>query len=294
MVAAACQPDGLTGVTLTGMVTEIDVTLPDGRTLHVYDDDRPGALAVFWYHGTPGVGALPEPLLPAAQRLGIRWVGVDRAGYGGSTRSAGRAIGAVAGDVAAAADALGIERFGVLGSSGGGPHALACAALLPDRVVGAVSLAGLAPFDARGLDWFAGMGPSGLAELTAATQGADALRKHLETAEFDPEIFTPADHAALAGDWAWLGRTAGAAWQTGMDGMVDDDIAFVSPWEFGLRDVLAPVLLVHGADDRLVPCAHSEWLGNHLGCAELRLSNGDGHVSVLRHAESAMEWLRAQ
>ncbi len=272
------------------MVAEIDVTLPDGRTLHAYDSEDPG-LAVFWHHGTPGTGDLPVPLLPTARRLGIRWVALDRPGYGGSTRQPGRSVRSVAADVAAVADALGIERFGVLGASGGGPHSLACAASLPRRMVGVVSLAGLAPFGVEGLDWFAGMGPSGLAELTAATQGPDVLLKHLESAEFDPDMFTPADYAVLEGEWNWLGRVAGAAMRSGLYGMADDDLALVTPWGFGPRDVLAPVLYVHGADDRMVPASHSQWLADHTGSAELRLCRGEGHVSVLRQCESAMEWL---
>lgn len=271
---------------------EIDLALPDGRTLHAYDSELAGGLPVFWQHGTPQTGALPVPLLSAAERLGIRWVSLDRPGYGGSGRQDGRVVGSVAADVAAVADALGIARFGVLGASGGGPHSLACAALLGDRVVGVVSIAGLAPFQADGLDWFGGMGPAGAAELRAAVAGREVLAAHLASAEFDPEIFTAADHAALSGAWGWLGRVAGQAVAAGLDGMVDDDLAYVVPWGFDVGDVVSPVLLVHGVADRMVPYPHSEWLAAHVGSAELRPSPGDGHVSVLRHGEAAMEWLR--
>ena len=91
-------------------------------------------LTVVWHHGTPNVGTPPEPLLPASAERGIRWVSYDRPGYGGSTPHPGRDIASAAADVEAIADALGIDRFAVLGHSGGGPHALACAALLGDRV----------------------------------------------------------------------------------------------------------------------------------------------------------------
>src|SRR5690349_7589749 len=142
------------------MTDEIDVALPDGRTLHAYasgggDGER---VAVVWHHGTPNVGAPPEPLFEQASRLGLRWVGYDRPGYGGSTPNPDRDVASAAADVTAVVDALGIDQFAVMGASGGGPHALACAALLPGRVLAAVSIAGLAPFDADGLDWFAGMG----------------------------------------------------------------------------------------------------------------------------------------
>ncbi len=158
------------------MVTELDLELADGRTLHAYDtepdDDATRSLVVFWHHGTPNIGAPPEPLFVAAARLGIRWVSYDRPGYGGSSPLPGRTVASAAGDVASVADALGIDRFAVMGHSGGGPHALACAALLPERVLAVVSLAGLAPFGAEGLDWFAGMAASGRASLSAAAEGA--------------------------------------------------------------------------------------------------------------------------
>lgn len=271
------------------MVTETDLTLADGRTLHAYDTGT-GGIPVFWHHGTPQVGTPPEPLLDA----GVRWVSHDRPGYGGSTPQPGRTVGSVAADVAAVADALGIDRFAVMGSSGGGPHALACAALLPDRVVAAVSFSGIGPHGVDGLDWFAGMHPSGQAELRAALDGREALLAHVTSAEFDPDVFTDADHLALADDQGWVGRAAGQAMAGGPGGMVDDDLAYAAPWGFGPRDITAPVLFVHGADDRMVPRSHSEWLADHCAKAELRLTPGDGHVSVLRHGASALQWIADQ
>ena len=120
---------------------------------------------VFWHHGTPNTGVPPEPLFPAAAQHGIRWVSYDRPGYGGSTPHPGRDIASAAADVSSVAQALGIGQFAVMGHSGGGSHALACGALLPGRVLGVVSVAGMAPFDAEGLDWFAGMAAAGAAEL---------------------------------------------------------------------------------------------------------------------------------
>lgn len=116
------------------MVRETDLELRDARTLHAYDTGDDGRLAVFWHHGTPNIGTPPEPLFAAADRLGIRWVSYDRPGYGGSTPHRGRDVASAAADVSSAADALGIDRFAVMSHSGGGPHALARAALLPDRV----------------------------------------------------------------------------------------------------------------------------------------------------------------
>jgi pimeloyl-ACP methyl ester carboxylesterase len=273
------------------VVTETDLTLSDGRMLHIYDTGGTG-LPVFWHHGTPNTGAPPAPLLPDAARLGIRWISHDRPGYGGSTRLPGRDVASVAVDVVSIADALGIGHFAVMGHSGGGPHALACAALVPDRVLCVVSGSGLAPRDAEGLDWFAGMWPSGAAELRAAIQGPNALADQLAAGDFDPEVFTPADHAALAGPWAWLGEIAGQALEAGLDGMVDDDLAYVAPWGFDPARVTAPILVLHGADDRMVPSSHGEWLARHCPSAELRIILGEGHVSVLGSAPAALDWLR--
>ncbi|MDQ5810206.1 MAG: alpha/beta hydrolase [Actinomycetota bacterium] len=278
------------------MVTETDLELSDGRTLHVYDtgtDDADGArLAVFWHHGTPNIGAPPEPLFPAAARLGIRWVSYDRPGYGGSSPHPDRNVASAAAHVSSIADALGIDRFALMGHSGGAPHALACGALLPERVLGVVSVAGLAPFGAEGLDWFAGMAASGAAELRAAAEGRAALEDYLEFTEFDPEMFSPADHAALSGAWSWLNSVVGPAVEGGPGGLIDDDLAYVAPWGFDPAQVIAPVLLVHGGWDRVVPSSHSEWLARRCPSAEPWLCPDDGHISILGSSAAALEWLR--
>jgi len=278
------------------VVNEFDLELDDGRRLHAYDTGSYGAdarLAVVWHHGTPNIGAPPEPLFPAAERLGIRWVSYDRPGYGGSTPVRARDVASAAADVARVADALGIDRFAVMGHSGGGPHALACAALLPERVVGVVSMAGLAPFGADGLDWFAGMIDSGVASLRAALDGRGAKERHeASAAEYDPE-FTAADLAVLGGEWSWLATIVGPAVEAGPGGLIDDDLAYVAPWAFDPAQVVAPALFVHGGRDRIVPSAHSEWLARHCPMAELRLSPDDGHISILNSSTAAMEWLRA-
>ena len=280
------------------MLTEADITLDDGRTLHVYD--RPavehpnGALAVVWHHGTPNIGAPPEPLFEAADRLGIRWVGYDRPGYGGSTPRPGRDAASAAGDVTAVVDALGIERFSVMSHSGGGPPALACAALLPERVIAAALLAGLAPFEAEGLDWFAGMTPSGVASLRAAVRGRAAKEAHEAAATDGDPGFTAADERALEGPWSWFGGIVGAALAHGPGGLIDDDLSYVAPWGFDPAHVTAQTLFVHGGADRMVPASHSAWLGRRCATAELWLRPDDGHISVLGAAEEALAWLRRQ
>jgi pimeloyl-ACP methyl ester carboxylesterase len=277
------------------MVTELDLDVGEGRTLHVYDT-QPGAsdrLAVVWHHGTPNIGAPPEPLFGAADRLGFRWVSYDRPGYGGSTSRGDRDIASAAADVSALADALAFDRFAVVGHSGGGPHALASGALLPERVVGVVAMAALAPFGAEGLDWFAGMVPDGVASLTAAASGRAAKqRRETSAPAYDPG-FTPADLAALSGEWSWLNSVVGPAVAAGPGGLIDDDLAYVTPWGFDPAQVVAPTLLLHGGRDGIVPCSHSEWLARRCPSAELRLSADDGHISILNSATTALEWLRA-
>ncbi len=276
------------------MVTETDLELQSGRTLHVYDTgaaDADGQLTVFWHHGTPNIGAPPAPLFPAAARLGVRWVSYDRPGYGGSTPVSGRNVASAATDVASIADALGIGRFAVMGHSGGGPHALACGALLGERVLGVLSMAGMAPFGADGLDWFAGMAPSSAASLRAAAEGRAAKVQYEASAEFDPDVFTPSDHAALSGTWSWLLDVVHRAVAAGPEGLIDDDLAYVAPWGFDAAQVAAPVLLLHGDEDRMVPRSHSEWLARRCPLAQLRLCCSDGHLSVLNAAAAALGWL---
>jgi pimeloyl-ACP methyl ester carboxylesterase len=265
--------------------------------LHVYDTgtkEADGRLTVFWHHGTPNIGAPPKPLFPAAARLGIRWVSYDRPGYGGSTPSPGRDVASAASYTASVADALGIGGFAVMGHSGGGTHALACGALLPERVLGVVSVSGLAPFGAGGLDWFAGMSAAGEASLRAAAEGREAKERYEASAEFDPEMFTQADHAALSGAWSWFGEVVGPAVEAGPGGLIDDDLAYVTRWGFDPERIRRPVLLVHGGRDRVVPSSHGQWLARHCPTAQLRLFPEDGHISVLNSSAQALDWLSGQ
>jgi pimeloyl-ACP methyl ester carboxylesterase len=275
---------------------EHDLELRDGRTLHVYDtgsgaDER---FPVVWHHGTPNVGAPPEPLFAAADRLGLRWVSFDRPGYGGSTVAPGRTVSSVANDVAAAADALGIDEFAVVGYSGGGTYALGCAAALGARVKAVVTLAAIAPYGADGLDWFAGMVPSGVAALGTAAAGR-AARAALEASGFSYDAqFTAADLALFEGAWGWLGKVGGPALDAGPYGQIDDDVSYTLPWGCDLAAIGAPVRLLHGTDDRIIPVGHGSWLAAHCPTAEVRLCPGDSHFTIVDHAESALEWLGRQ
>lgn len=275
-------------------VRQLDLALPDGRTLHAYDSGPEDArLAVLWHHGTPNIGAPPAPLFADARWLGIRWIAYDRPGYGGSTRQVRRTIASAAADATAVADALGVDQFAVMGHSGGGPHALACAALLPDRVMAVVAAASLAPPEADGLDWFAGMAPAGEASLRAAARGREAKEAH-EAQPPDPEAdigFVPADLVALEGEWGWFTGIVRAALERGVDGLIDDDMAYVAPWGFDPAQVAAPTLLLHGAADRVVPSTHGRWLAGHIPSAELWLEPDEGHISVLGRGADALAWV---
>jgi pimeloyl-ACP methyl ester carboxylesterase len=274
------------------MVSTRDVQLTDGRLVRVYDSgekDASGSLTVLWHHGSPQTGAPIEPLLSAAAARHIRLLSYGRPSYGGSSPNPGRNVASAAADVLQIADALGIPRFATMGHSGGGPHALACAALIPNRVTAAVCLASVAPFT-DSFDWYAGMASDG--SLRAAAAGREARERYAASAQFDPNVFTPADWAALGGAWAPLGADSVRAGEAGPDGLIDDDLAFVSPWGFDVTQIDAPVLLVHGGEGRVVPPSHADWLMRSCRSSELWRRPRDGHVSILDALPLTMDWLR--
>lgn len=278
-------------------VIENDLVLSDGRRLHYYEtraeDGTVPPLAVLWSHGTPNLGEPPTPLFRAAAERGIRFIGYDRPGYGPSTAHPDRSIATSVEDVATLLDVLGVHRFAMLGHSGGGPHTLACAALLGDRLIAGVDISGPAPYGSPGLDYFTGMVPSGAEELRSAAAGREVLEKFLAASDYDPEMFTPADHAALRGSWSWLMNITGRALEGGTVGMVDDNLAYAAPWGFDVAEIRRPLLVCHGEQDRVVPAAHGRWIAAQVPDAELRTYPAAGHVSVLDSAGvSALEWLR--
>jgi pimeloyl-ACP methyl ester carboxylesterase len=273
------------------MTLSRDLQLADGRTVRVYDTGGPaGGSTLLWHHGSPQTGAPLEPLVSAAVARGIRLLSYGRPCYGGSSPNPGRNVASSAGDVAQIVDALDVARFAVMGASGGGPHALACAALLPDRVVGAVCLAGLAPLTTD-FDWYGGMASPG--GLRSATKGRAARADYAESEVFDRNIFTAVDWSTLGGAWSSLGEDSVLAGTAGPDGLIDDDVAFTTPWGFDVTKIAAPVLLVQGSEDRVVPPSHAEWLAHAIQSSELWLRSGDGHISVLEAVPAAMDWLLA-
>jgi pimeloyl-ACP methyl ester carboxylesterase len=274
---------------------EIDILTAEGRVLHAYDvgpTERSDELVVLWLHGTPNIGAPPEPLFEPAHSLGIRWIGYDRPSYGGSTPHPDATVGSAAADARLVADRLGIGRFTVFGHSGGGTRALACGALLADRVMAVVSVSSPAPWPAPGLDYFAGMSDGSAREMQAAIRGRAALGEVLASNEFDPQSFIPADYEALEGNWSWFNGIVAAATANGLDGMIADDVSAMAPWGFDPAEISAPTLIMHGTADRMVPSSHGEWLATHCPMAELRLQSGEGHISVLNSAAGALAWLR--
>ncbi len=258
---------------------------------------------VIFHHGTPSSALLHEPWIEDAKRRGIDLVGYLRPGYHDKPRAAGRDIAAVAEDVARFADELGVETFATWGISGGAPHALACAALLPDRVTAAVALAGPAPYGAEGLDWYAGQGEGNIVEFETALQGEEPLRSLLEqeaAAVLAGEesgldtLFSPPDQAILPQLEGFLGQTFGEAIGTGIDGWVDDDLAFVGDWGFDLADIRVPVLVVHGVQDRFVPVDHGRWLAQRIPGVETRILDDEGHLSLYARIPEVHEWLLAR
>jgi pimeloyl-ACP methyl ester carboxylesterase len=267
------------------------VDLPDGRSLELHDAGDPGGLPVIVHHGTPGSGVLYERWASE----GVRLIGFDRAGYGGSVRDAGRAIAGVAADVEAVADALELERFATWGSSGGGPHALACAALCGNRLTAAASLAGVAPWGAEGLDWLAGMGEDNVKEFDLVLAGEETLRPAIERDRAElreattddlrqalDTLLGEADRAALTGSLAaWQLDSIVHGIRDSGDGWIDDNLAFVAAWGFDPAAIDRPVLIVQGGDDRFVPKSHGAWLAAHVPGNEAWLDDAHGHLTIL-------------
>lgn len=272
------------------MTRAIDVDLPDGRSIRAFDvgAPTPDALTVVWHHGSPHTGEPIEPLTAAAQARGLRLVTYARPGYGGSTPNPDREVASAAADVAAIADALGVDRFAVAGYSGGGPHALACAAMLPERVTAAATLACVAPYTADD-GWFDGMHAPGA--LRAAAISREARATFAETDEFDPGQFVDADWTALDGEWGALGRDAQRAEEAGPGGLIDDDVAFTRPWRVDLGGVHVPTLLVHGERDRVIPRSHAVRTLAALPQARLWMRLDEGHVAVLHVVPDVLDWL---
>jgi pimeloyl-ACP methyl ester carboxylesterase len=284
------------------------VKTADGRLLSTEMYGDPDGKPIFLLHGTPGSRLGPRPRPAVLHRLGVRLISFDRPGYGESDRLEGRRVADAAADVLAIADAYGLEKFAVVGRSGGGPHALACAALLPERLTKAAVLVGLAPRGADGLDWYDGMTQSNALEHMAAAKGyqgvaalteaaADAVRAdpasllaRLQTDMPDPDRRVVADR----GIRSMLLETYAEALRTSAFGWIDDALAFYSPWGFDPATVTVPVLLWHGASDNLSPVSHARWLADRIPSAAVVVQAGAAHFGALDVLPDILRWLSAE
>jgi pimeloyl-ACP methyl ester carboxylesterase len=263
--------------------------------LEVVRHGPPDGRVLVFHVGTPNAPEAFPLLTDALDERGWQLVAYARPGYAGSARREGRSVADAAADTAAVLDELGLDRFVTIGWSGGGPHALACAALLPDRCEAAASLAGVAPCDAEGLEFLGGMGPENVEEFGAAARSRDELEAFLngeagELADVTGEKIAGAlgglvdevDRRALTGEFAeTVARMVRRALSTGIDGWLDDDLAFVKPWGFDLAEITVPVSIWQGAHDRMVPFAHGEWLAAHVPGARVHLYDDEGHISLV-------------
>jgi pimeloyl-ACP methyl ester carboxylesterase len=273
------------------------VTAPDGRTLAVLEAGDPDGPAVVAHHGSPGAGRLFRTEIESAERRALRLIAYDRPGFGGSTPHVGRKVADAAKDVEAILDTLGVERFATYGTSGGGPHALACAGLLGDRCAAAATIAGVGAADAPDLDWLEGMGEGNRAEFGAAREGRERLTEFLREEAAGLEGVGPGqladamrphvsdiDAQALTGEVAeFLLGSIKAGLAPGVEGWVEDDLAFIAPWGFDLDQVRVPVLVWQGEQDLMVPGAHGRWLREHVPAAEGEVVPGEGHITLFVH-----------
>jgi len=283
------------------------VPSPQGGVLSVEVSGAPDGLPVFLMHGTPGSRSGPRPRSGVLYRMGICLVSYDRPGYGGSTRVPGRRVADAAADVAAIADLLELEKFAVIGRSGGGPHALACAALLAGRVTRSAALVSIAPPDAPGLAWFDGMARSNTSDYEVADRDValftERLLERADRARRDPESLMEDLRAELRhsdlrviDDTAMrrlIADTYAEAMRFGGHGWVDDALAFRRDWGFVLSDVDSEVLLWHGADDSFSPVGHTEWLASQLRHASVQIQADTAHFGAMEILPQALAWVIA-
>ncbi len=290
--------------------TTATTSTADGRTLAFCEWGDPKGSPVFSLHGTPGSRLTRHPDNEVYRRAGVRCITYDRAGYGLSTRLNGRSTAHAAADVAAIANALGIARFAVTGGSGGGPHSLACGALLPDRVTRCASVVGPAPYGPSGLareDWVRGMVGGNINELDWSLAGEDTLRPELQretdqmlsTEGEDPDHpfgegyeLAPSDLAMVARPdiKSMLDESLRAGCAERIDGFVDDDLSIVQPWGFDVSAISVPVAVWYGVDDTLVPAPHGEWLARTIPEAKVVPLDG-GHFAIYDRLGELLAWL---
>jgi pimeloyl-ACP methyl ester carboxylesterase len=288
------------------------VRTADGRQLGVAEYGPHDGTPIISIHGTPGsrYGGPPPDQPDLYERLGARVIGFDRPGYGLSTRRRGRVAADAAQDVEAIADALNLETFAVTGGSGGGPHCLAVATLLTQRVTRVACVVGVAPLGAPGLSkdrWLEGMTQGNVDEFTWALGGEDVLRPNLQTqaaedlarvmqdptnplgdsyqlSEGDREIMARPEYAVR------VQRLMQEAYRQGIDGWLDDDLVFVQPWGFDIQSLTVPAMVWYGTEDTLVPPTHGRWLAENVPGALVVTMSG-GHLELVNRVDELLLWL---
>jgi pimeloyl-ACP methyl ester carboxylesterase len=290
-------------------MTRVDtrtVQTADGRELCVEIAGEPSDRTILVHNGTPNSRHLYPDWIADANSRGARLISYDRPGFGGSTPNPGHSVADSAADVRAIADALGVKRLVVWGLSGGGPPALACAALLGDLVAAVGVVASPAPWDAPGLDFFAGMGELNAEHLRRRFDDLKGARRGLRE-EWDKRrevtgeelvdawttLLSDADAGVVSGAYAeWLAWTTREGLAPGDDGWWDDGVARLAPWGFDLGSIRVPVKIWHGRHDRFVPFQHGQWLAQNVPGAESELSETDGHLTLLvNRVAEVHEWL---
>ena len=270
------------------------LTLPDGGRIDYEVSGPDDGLPLVFHHGTPGSVTPVRALARAAHDRGLRLVTYSRPGYGASSRAEGRSVADIVAVVAGLLDAIDAPQCVTAGWSGGGPHTLATAAGLPERVRAALSIASVAPFGVPELDFLAGMGQQNIEEFGLARDDEGRLRAYLqreaaELATVTPEgvitalstLLPDVDRAAITDEYGEdLVANMHEALRTGVDGWLDDDLAFVKHWGFELDDITVPVTLWQGDLDLMVPFAHGRWLAERITGVKAHLETGHGHLSL--------------
>lgn len=279
----------------------------EGRLVEVEASGAPHGTPVFLLHGTPGSRRGPKPRGSVLYRLGVRLICHSRPGYGGSTRKPDRTVADAASDVLAIADDLGLDQFAVVGRSGGGPHALACAALIPERVARTAVLVSVAPADAIGLDWYLGMSEENIAEYTTADADTSMLLQRLrvkaDRLKADPESMVRelreqmSDPDRRVVDDIAIRRLLTITYQEALKhgpyGWIDDVVALRAHWGFSFDAITGPVRLWHGANDTFSPVSHTHWLAKQISHAEVRVQSDTAHFGAVEILPEMLPWLTA-
>ena len=280
------------------MIDATRILTPDGRSLDVYLAGPAGAAALIMYNGTPSSGMISRSLARAAAERGMQVVSWTRPGFGSSTRQPGRRIVDVVADTVTVMDQVGAKTAHAIGWSGGGPHVLAVAARLPERIRGVATIGGVAPYPAEGLDYTAGMGAENVEGMGWTIAGAETLLPHMEpdwqkfrfvtgeqVAAAFGDLIDEVDRGSLTGEFAEA--TAASfreALREGWWGWFDENLADVQPWGFDLASITVPVHVWQGRHDRMVPYGHGEWLAAHIPTACPHLSEEHGHLTLVEDA----------